>query len=435
MSDRRGMAALRRPSTRLAAIAVGVAALACAPGAEDPAPRNLLLVTVDTLRHDRLGYAGHDRPTSDAVDALAARGVRFERAYSQSGWTLPSLASILTGLHPSQHGAVDFESALASGLPTLATRLADAGYDTRAFVSHVLLRPRYGLARGFAAYDDSVLDVGHPHRVATARPLTAAAIAALREMDSPFFLWVHYFDPHFLYMRHPEWSGFGDTDLDRYDGEIAHTDREIGRLLTALREAGHEDDTVVVFSADHGEQFGERGRRFHDNLDEPVARIPLVIAAPGLAPGVRRDVAQQIDLLPTLLALLDVAPPAALPGRDLFDGATDEPVVFMERTDPSPYRQRAVVDGRHKLVIVTKMEGRELPADRPKGVSVEAGAFLYDLEADPGETANLFDESDETAQRLLALLQSHFEQEGAERHGVEVDDELRARLEALGYVP
>jgi arylsulfatase A-like enzyme len=419
-------------------IAVGlVALLGVGPGcSREPTHPNLLLVTVDTLRPDRLGFGGHERPTSPALDRLAAEGVRFERSYSQSGWTLPSLATVLTGRHPSRHGAVAFDAALDPGLPTLATLLRQRGYDTRAFVSHVLLRPQYGLARGFARYDGSVLEVGHPHRVATAKPLTDRAIRALDEVRPPFFLWVHYFDPHFLYLRHPEFAGFGDSDLDRYDGEIAHTDEQVGRLLDALREHGREDDTVVVFTADHGEAFGENGAYYHDDLGEPVARTPLVVKAPGLAPGVRHEPAQQIDLLPTVLARLGVPTPEGLPGRDLLapDGA--ERPVFMERVDPSPWLQRAVVRGRHKLVVNVRVEGAQPPADRPRGPTVRPGVFLYDLEDDPGETTNLFDPESEVARELLALLHEHFAGlPDAVGRAVEVDEDLREKLRALGYAP
>jgi len=406
-------------------------------GSDAGAPRNLLLVTVDTLRPDHLGYEGHGRPTSPAIDRLAEQGVRFEHAYSQAGWTLPSLATVLTGLPPSQHGAVDFEAALDPHLPTLATWLAERGYDTRAFVSHVLLRPHYGLARGFAEYDDSVLQVGNPHLVATAVPLTDRALAALRSARTPFFIWVHYFDPHFNYLLHPEWAGFGTGKIDRYDGEIAYTDRQIGRLLEGLRQSGHEDDTVVVFCADHGEEFGEHGAHLHDNLDEPVIRIPLVIRAPGLAPGTRSETAQQLDLLPTVLPLLGFEAPGDLPGRNLLSSdPASETTVFLERVDPTPYLQRAVIRGRYKLVVAVRIEGAANPPDRPQGPNVRPGVFLYDLEADPGETKNLFDESNATARELLALLHDHFGSDpGAPRYSVEVDDDLKAKLRALGYAP
>jgi len=425
------------PHRALAAVCLGTglgillaSASGCSRAPEHP---NLLLVTVDTLRFDRLGLGGHDRPTSPTLDRFAREAVLFRRSYSQAGWTLPSLASLFTGQYPGRHGAVDFDSGVDPGLPTLATLLSAAGYDTRAFVSHVLLRPEYGLARGFDRYDGSVLRVGNPHEVSTAGPLTDRAVAALAEMRPPFFLWVHYFDPHFNYLRHPQWAAFGDGLIDRYDQEIAFTDQHIGLLLDALTRSGHAADTVVVLTADHGEAFGEHGARFHFTVDEEVIHVPLLVRAPGLAPGERTDLSQQVDLLPTLLGLLHVPAPPALPGRDLFAPGSAETPVFVERTDPTPWRQRAVIRGHEKLVVSEVVPGRET-VEVP-GLVVHPGVFLYDLADDPGERRNLYAPESPTVRELRALLDGTLGAPEAGRTPIEVNEDLREKLQALGYAP
>ncbi len=424
-----------RPRSSHGARAFALLALAALlHGCAAPAPRNLLLLTIDTLRADRLGVAGHQRPTTPTLDGLAARGVRFERAYSQAGWTLPSVATILTGLHPSRHGAVAQDRGLAADVPTLASILAGRGYETRAYVSHLFLRSGYGLARGFATYDDGVLAVGHPHRVASGAALTERVLAGLDTLRPPFFLWVHYFDPHFAYLAHPEWKAFGDGPGDRYDGEVAYTDREVGRLLAALDPRGWLADTVIVATADHGEQFGEHGGRFHYGLWDEILRVPLLVSAPGLEPAVRQDVAQQIDILPTVLALLGVEAPARLPGRDLFAGTAGEPTVFVERSRPAPLVQEAVLSGRWKLVRVTAGEQEDASVARALELAgAEPGTRLFDLEQDPAERHDLFTGDRPEAGRLLALLDEHAAQvrEGA---AVELDAETQRQLRALGYV-
>lgn len=409
----------------------GLVMLAACRGQE---PRSLVLLTVDTLRSDRLGSAGHSRPTSPNLDALAGEGVRFERAFSQAGWTLPSVATILTGLHPSRHGAVAADRGLAPEVPTLATILAGRGYDTRAYVSHLFLRARYGLARGFAVYDDGVLAVGHPHRVASGMALTDRVLVGLETLARPFFLWVHYFDPHFVYLSHPEWKAFGKSREARYDAEIAYTDREIGRLLAAVGQRGLLADAVVAVTADHGEEFGEHGGRFHYGLWNEILGVPLIISAPGLEPEVRHDAAQQIDLLPTLLQLLDLEVPPELPGRDLFGAVGAERPIFIERSRPAPLAQEAVLSGRWKLVRVRAEAGREGSVARATELTnVRPGTYLFDLAEDAGESRNVFTEGDLEAVHLLALLDQHAvaDREGA---AVEVDPETERQLRSLGYI-
>jgi arylsulfatase len=416
-------------------------ALGC--GGRDNGPRNLVLITVDTLRPDRLGFSGHERGTSSAIDRLAAASVRFERSYSQSGWTLPSVATILSGRYPKDHGATRFDRALDPDVETMATILADQGYDTRGFVSHVLLGTDYGLSKGFRVYDDSVLQVGNPHKVASAVPLTDSVLRSLQTLEEPFFLWVHYFDPHFKYLSHSRWGHLGTAKIDRYDAEIAHTDEQIGRLLTGLEDRELLGNTVIVFTADHGEEFGEHGGHLHYTLHDEVVRVPLVIQAPSLEPGVRSEVSEQIDLLPTILALLGIEPEESYPGRNLLVGAGEPSPVFLERERPAGFVQRAVVLDRYKLIFVEASEaGRQsrvaVPAPVGKGKrrrpKVEPGISLYDLSEDPAETMNLFEESAPESRQLLDLLERHFLARNSSGHEVTLDEDLKRKLKSLGYL-
>jgi arylsulfatase A-like enzyme len=391
------------------------------------------LITVDTLRPDHLGCYGHGRDTSPNVDALAAEGVVFTDAYSQAGWTLPSVATILTGHYPKDHGATDFHWSLDVRLRPIASILRQHGYDTQGYVSHVMLTPTYGIGDGFAHFDYSVLNVGDPHEVATAKELTDLALEGIARAQEPYFLWVHYFDPHFEYLYHPAFSRFGNRDTDRYDGEIGHTDYHISRLLRKL-----DDNTVVVFTSDHGEEFGDHGGVYHYTLYQETMRVPLVIRAPGLAPGRNDTVAEQIDLLPTLLSLLGIEYGAELPGRDLFSDAPDDTPVFIERDRPPPWRQRGVIRGNHKLFVVEMQDTTTIPpASRGTEVPVEnvkLGIYHYDLAADPGEKHNLYEPDDPTALELLGLVAGHFSTSKYAKNQVELDDELLKKLRSLGYV-
>ena len=397
---------------------VAVAAVWLLRSREDK-PYNVLLVTVDTLRPDRLGYNGHRRPTSPAIDALAREGIAYTNCYSVAGWTLPSIATLFTGRYPREHGATDFHWSMDVVLPTLAGILRRRGYDTRGFVSHVILKPSYGVAEGFSAYDYSVLSDGHPHDVATARPLTDLVERSLTTIQEPFFLWVHYFDPHFAYLPHARWRSFGSTDIDRYDQEIAHTDSQIARLLSSLRDRGLYDNTVIVFTSDHGEEFGEHQARYHYTLHDEVLRVPLVIRVPGAAPGVRRARVEQIDLLPTLISLLQIESAAGLqlPGRNILmtTKPDQERPTFVERDRPPPYNLRAVIEGGYKLIVIGMADRTDYPArsvkeyeDWAKVTNVTPGMYLFDLTTDPGEQNNIFSEDHPKARELLQLLTDHF---------------------------
>ena len=399
---------------------------------------NLVLISVDTLRPDHLGMNGCPHPDSPNIDQLALQGRVFTRAYSQAGWTLPSMASILTGRFPKDHQAVDFHFSLRRDLPTLASILKEFGYDTRADVSHVLLTSTYGLDRGFTHYDASVLDRGDPHKISTSKELAELALKDLAAARRPFFLWVHFFDPHFAYLPHAEWTSFGDSAPDRYDQEIAFTDGYIGRILRYLDEKKLARNTVVVLVADHGEEFGEHGGIFHETCYDEVLRIPLIIRAPGLAANVDTSLVEQIDILPTILSRLGVPLPPDLPGRNLLAGPGTPHPLYIERDRPPGTRQRAVIFDGMKLVHVEPRDTTLIPAEsRAESVEVKnvfVGDYLYDLRRDPGELKNLYRPGDPMGEKLMALLAGHFRGVDMPPENVIVDQEMRERLRSLGYI-
>jgi arylsulfatase A-like enzyme len=422
----------------LAAALVAAAVSALVGGCARHTRPNVLFICVDTLRPDHLGYEGCSRPTSPAIDALAAEGVRFKTCYSASGWTLPSMATIMTGVYPKDHLATDFHWSIAPDLPTLAEVLRKAGYDTRAYVSHVVLKPAFGFGEGFASFDYSVLNVGHPHDVSTGRQLTDLVLADLPKTKEPFFYWVHYFDPHFAYLEHADWRYFGDRDVDRYDQEIAFTDSQIRRLLDELKHRKMYDNTIIVFTADHGEEFGEHGGSYHETLHQEVLLCPLVIRAPSLKPGERQIIAEQIDILPTILGMLDIPAPPGLPGRDLLASPGEPRPVFVERDRPFPWVQRGVIDGKDKLFVIELADSAKIPwgshGNYAPVLNVIPGVYMYDLARDPGETTNVYNAADQRAKELLALLARHFAVQAKRGHPVEVDEELQKKLRSLGYI-
>jgi len=396
-------------------------------------PPNIVLITVDTLRPDHLGYGGCKHPTSPSIDRLAKEGVVFTRATSVAGWTLPSMATILTGRYPSEHGATDFHWSLETSVPTLASLLRAAGYETYGFVSHIMLTPTYGMGEGFQHFDFSVLNVGDPHEVTTGEQLTELARQGMRGAKEPYFLWVHYFDPHFKYIDHDQFH-FGNTDQDHYDSEIAYDDYYIDELLKSFDRG----NTVVIFTGDHGEEFGEHGSVYHYTLHGEVMRVPLIIKGPGLAPRTDNQPAEQIDLMPTILALTGVPAPAGLPGHNLLSPRAAGEPQFIERDRPPQWMQRGVIRGNYKLIVVENADTAQVPpASRNEEIVVKnvvPGMYLYDMTRDPGEHNNLFSPTDSTSLKMLGLVTRHFST--ATRHGapVQVDEKLLEKLRSLGYV-
>lgn len=323
--------------------------------------RNVLVVLVDTLRADALSCYGNGRLTTPRIDRFAAQGVRFENAIAESSWTIPTVASIFTGVYPAVHRTTNYESVLPSQLLTMAEAFQAGGYRTGARISNILIDERHGYLQGFddghvvmnlarLLFFEKLLAqarVAAHYDFATADEITDAAISWLRlNHRRRFFLYVHYYDPHFPYSppesyamkwidpamakRFPYHAFVGDTLWNlvseykigtrkspaeiayvraAYDGEVLYTDAQVGRLLRYVRAMGLDRNTVVVFVADHGEQFYEHGERLHSKtLYNEEIHVPLIIRAPGLAPRVVKRRVRSLDLLPTLAELADLGP-------------------------------------------------------------------------------------------------------------------------------
>jgi arylsulfatase A-like enzyme len=376
-------------------------------GAAGDAP-NVLLITIDTLRADRLGFYGYGKPTSPELDAFAAGAVVFEHAEASAPWTLPALASVMTGEVTSTHNCWNYGSVLDDSFRTLPELLLAAGYDTACVVSHLFTTSRHGLQQGFVHTDDSfAYPETDPADSVTSQVISDRGIRFLDQKAAapervPWFLWLHYFDPHREYMRHagitedfvtPGASARGTLLGDVYDGEVRYTDQHVGRVLSRLRELGLEQGTVVVLLADHGEEFDEHGALGHGHsVHVEVVRVPLAIRAPGLAPRRVPELARQIDVLPTVLELLDLPVPPGLAGRSLapaLRGAALGEAGALSELDLSGLRFDSWRTQRWKLI-------RPGPDGPPR---------LYDLAADPRETCDVAAQHPDVTAALTAELE------------------------------
>jgi len=417
-----------------AAVAVGMRG-ARRPGSPLPAetaPLNVLLVTLDTTRADRLGCYGYAGARTPRLDRLAAEGVRFEHAFADAPITLPSHASLLTGLHPFEHGVRNNGNfTLPDRFETLATVLGRRGYRTAAFVSAFVLDRRYGLARGFETYDDRT-DPGAGGGGAEAeRRGDRTALACNRWLDAhagggkkaPFFVWLHLYDPHEPYRPPPPLT---DAFAGRpYDGEIAFADTAVGSVLDRLGQLGLLDRSVVAVVADHGESLGDHGEETHSMfLYESAIRVPLILWRPGLLPTrIVASPVRTVDVAPTILDLLGAPPLAAPRARSLrgtIEGRDEAaPPAYAETWVPKLYMNgaalRALRTERFKLI----------EAPRPE---------LYDLARDPGETDNRIEADPETAGRLRAELQRLSGAGDTAMSVGPVDGEAAEKLRALGYL-
>lgn len=392
-------------------------------------PVNVLLVSVDTLRPDRLGCYGATRVETPAIDGLARAGVRFDQAFTPVPLTLPAHWTILTGVEPWHHGVVDNGMTLAAPpAATLAERFAGAGYETAAFVSAFVLHRTFGLDRGFARYDDGpAADAALDqllHATGRADERVDRALAWLqRERTRPFFLWLHVFDPHAPYDP-PE--GFRARYAERpYDGEVAFVDTQVARLLSALDRSGAAARTLVVLLSDHGESLGEHGEQTHGIfLYDATLRVPLILRLPGrLAAGeVRREPVTLADVAPTVLALAGLSATPGIDGRDLF-GADRSPRQLAAISE-SPHRRL----GWASLTAIRDEGWKYIAAPRPE---------LYALVDDPSERRDRIGAETgraatlaRAAQAVDAALRARLAAGGT----ADPRSEERARLAALGYV-
>ncbi len=399
------------PLRPAAAILVLLMTLSCGAGSEEPPTRSVLLVVIDTWRADRLGAASGRVGLTPGIDSLASRGTLFTQFQAQSSWTLPATASILTGRSPREHGAVRREGilyGLSAEIPSLVTIMHGAGYRTCGLFNVIFLSEDFGFHRGFDSFDSR----GVSNRTSQRRAdeTVDSALAWLDGLQGePFLLVVHLYDPHVPYdppppydtmFTDPAYSGScgsewgtvselvaineGDTTLSAaclanleglYDGEVAFTDHHVARLLAGLRSRGLSDSTLVVVTADHGEEFMEHGGVEHGRtLYQEVTRVPLVMSGPGVPAGeVVSEPCCQMDLLPTIGDLVGLDLPEGLPGGSVLRGEGTVESIPAGNLLWSPDQQVSVRRGDGKLIW-----------------SVEEGWTTYfDLSEDPHEQSPL----------------------------------------------
>lgn len=419
---------MRRSSegARVLALAAAIALASCSgrevPSAAPTTARNLVIITIDTLRADRVGAYGHAAARTPAMDGLARRGVRFDRAFATAPITLPSHASLFSGLYPPGHKARDNGMRVDATVPLLAPALSLAGFATGAFVTAFPLDKRFGLERGFDTYSDRLprLPDGRP---GNERPGRAAVDEALQWLDANrsrrFFLWVHLFEPHTPYGNAGDPAQAGRPAEARYDDEVAEADRQVQRILDAL--GAEAASTVTVLAADHGEAFGEHGEIGHSVfVYDTTLRIPLVIAGRGIPEG--RAVADPVtlaDVASTVLPLLGLRSFDA-DGIDLrtsfTGGALPDRELYAETFAP------LFGFGWSSLRSVRSGGWKYIAAPRPE---------LYDVRNDAGEERNQADADRPRAATLSARVDRY---SPAEVTRATTDDaEAAARLRALGY--
>jgi arylsulfatase A-like enzyme/Flp pilus assembly protein TadD len=402
----------------------------CSPGFGAEAPPDVVLVTLDTTRADRLGCYGDATARTPTIDALAAGGTRFARAVTPSPLTLPAHASLMTGLIPPRHGLRDNGlAALPSDLPTVAEAFRAAGYATGAVVASAVLDHRFGLDRGFDLYDDSLTaellgEYGYPERDAEAVTDAALEWGATLDEDSPYFLWVHYYDPHSPYVDRENQRSGGSPD-ELYAAEIAWVDGQLKRLLDGL--PGDGGTRIVAIVGDHGEMLGEHGERAHGLLlYRGSLEVPLILAGPGVEPGrVVKKTSATRGLGATIIQLATGTAPEALgpPLLDSFgDGASQPQPVYSETWLP------ATAYGWSPMLSISRGDWRYVQAPQPE---------LFNFVADPAESRNLVSAEPERAAELRTALGSFAGEGGVARERAppaEDAADLNAQLRALGYL-
>lgn len=460
---------------------------------------NILLISIDTLRADHLSCYGHHRATTPHLDRVAEDGQMFTAAYSPAVWTPPAHASMFTGLYPSQHGVVD-EYKLSSTVPTLAEILSNHGYLTCGFSNNSMVGEIVGLHRGHQYFDEVWVGAEYSNVVSRglgflgrklvevagkkdegARTTTKRALKWLSENvhgPLPFYVFIHHIDVHnpmkaprpFRY-RYLSRALREKVDMNKiwqvadnplicltdglelnedeievlrciYDEELAYVDDQVGQIIRFLKEHHVLDDTLVIITADHGEHFGEHGLYSHvASLYEPVLHIPLIVRYPKrVEPGQQSDrLVQLVDILPTVLELLDISYPGAVPlhGRSLF--GDDERPIFAEWEGRVPYfvrnrlgerahpedlklyttKQNMIREGAHKLIV--RADGKR---------------ELYNLERDPQERHNLAEQEAQKVEALGRALETWLEDNRTQREGelYEISSQARRNLEGLGYI-
>ena len=436
---------------------------------------NVLLIVIDTLRADHLSSYGYQAIKTPHMDALAADGTRYANMFAQASWTRASIASILSGLYPSSHGAVHKADLLTDRVETLAEVLAKGGYHTAGFPNNINVSPAFGFGQGFAEYHYLAPDLFFYADEAAAELTLYSGLRLVRErffvryvnvhfyyrpaeyvvdrvrawLDGPtaakppFFLYLHFMDPHDPYMVHP-FNGVGyarvampnpppamaKTLLDTYDGEIVYLDQHIGALVADLKRRGLYDDMMIVLTADHGEEFHEHGGWWHGTTlyDEQIG-IPLIVKPPrgGATGRVVDELVTTLDIAPTILRNAGLAPPVTMQGHVLPLDTAPTPArdsVFAEEDFEGNVLQ-AVRTRTWKLITANQ--------GNPRGLAAEE---LYEVGPDPKESKNLASERPTEREEMRAALgRRTLEAKAHAGSGAttDVDSATKERLKALGY--
>ena len=428
-------------------------------------PLNVLIITVDTLRADRLGCYGYDRPLTPNIDRLAESAVRFEKTCCQAPLTLPSHCSIFTSRYTISHGSLGHAYPLDEDIPTLAQILNAQGMATAAFVSNHVLDRKFGLAKGFDTYWQ-VHELPMDRRTALKRssrdPTTEAVLDWLRgHGKEPFFLWVHWFHPHKPYdppaqfsrrfaggstigekWKAPDllkvWRGTLDIPpqdvlqlRELYDAEVAFSDSQVGLLIDEMRRLGMYDNTLIVFTSDHGEVLYEHDRYFgHDiMLYEPSMRVPLIMRDPEWEPGVVPGLVQSIDIMPTVLRALGIKTDVPLEGKDLAPLVHGDELCSVQIAACLSYPPKA----KSLPVIGLRTETWKLILHE-----TEDGPFvreLYNLDEDPAEERNRTDDEPDLAEAMEKYYLRWTETiGGGEAAEPQLDPQTLENLRSLGYI-
>jgi arylsulfatase A-like enzyme/tetratricopeptide (TPR) repeat protein len=395
---------------------------------------NLLVITLDTIRTDRLGAYGNSDIRTEFVNGLAERGVVFDRCVAPTPLTLPSHTSLFTGTYPVFHGVRDNGNyVVPAGLTTMAELLSEAGYRTGGFVGAFVLSSRWGLEQGFdtytepqGGYDPTLVSFAQIQRPANA--VVDDAIAWLRkESEQPFFAWVHLYDPHLPYEPPPAFAR--EYPGDPYLGEVAFADAQLDRLQAFLESSGLDSRTLVVFAGDHGEGLGDHGEFDHGLLlYQTTAQAPLIIAHPAMTSGGARrpEVVSLVDILPTVAEAIGLPLPETVQGRSLWpliggDGEFDEQPVYAETHYPKLHF------GWSPLTSLQDRRFQLIQSSDPE---------LYDLDRDPAQENNLFETQPDVGERMTRELEGLVEKlgRGALDASSTPDAVTIAKLAALGYV-
>ena len=444
---------------------------------------NIVLVSIESLREDHVGCYGYAKPTTPFLDRLAGEGVRFHNVVSPTSWTLPAHASLFTGLNSYTHGLVANAFRLGDGVVTLAEVLKSAGYRTAGLYGGPYLHPTYGIAQGFETYVSCMTKISDDLSGDAVRAEASVAASSAHDDvtgprtlervtrwldtigDRPFFLFVHLWDPHYDYIPpercwrifDPDYSGtltgegmmtnkainagMSKRDLEHlialYDGEIRFTDENLSKILAEIARRRPVDSSLVVVTADHGEEFFEHGEKGHQKtLYEEVIRVPLVVRWPGHidAGRVVQDQVRLIDVMPTVLSLAGVPAPTRIEGRDvspLLRGKALEAAPALCDLQNRPPQLYAVRTNSHMFIA----------AQVGHGSQVKFGYQFYDLERDPGERTPL-PQGSSGSPEAYGTLNALCRQSGAVRAllgqtvvpHIVTDQKLLQKLKSLGYI-